>query len=92
MLGTFIQIVVASIMAFCGYKFLKGSETMRKTLEVSSYLLCVAIVFFGMKTSFEFETWYPVVSMTLYLTPLGFIIWGLRGKKVRSYSQGLNHK
>lgn len=79
------QVVIAVGLAYCGYSFMRGSETMRKILKVSSYMLICFFLYFGFGSYSDFDSVGPLLVVMIYIIPLFFVIRALRSETVKSY-------
>ena len=70
-----------------GALFLRGSAPMRQALEYGAYLLAIAIIAYGINFSSDVHSalLFGMAVLTLLLSPLFFVVKGLRSQKVRNY-------
>ena len=85
-----VQILVAGGFVVAGALFLRGSAPMRQALEYGAYLLAIAIIAYGIyginfSSDVHSALLFGMAVLTLLLSPLFFVVKGLRSQKVRNY-------
>ena len=81
-----LQMAFAGFIAYGGFGLLRGSSSMRKALELSSYLIVVLLIIFSTIWVSTYSSWGPLISAFVYAVPLIFVIRALRSEKVKIYA------
>jgi len=84
--GENIQIIISFFLVYGGRKLLEGSPSMRSYLEIMSYVIIALLFVFNASFVEKFGLWGPLISFTIYLVPMIFVIRALRSDIARAYA------
>ena len=82
----FVQVLVAGFLVYGGVGLLRGSELMRKALEIVSYTLAIAILAYSVSVARDLSSLVPLFGFAMYIIPLAFVVRSLRSEKVKAYA------